>query len=626
MLFIYQNLMRSIGKLIRPVPQEHRQAFYFELHRVNFKRTRVFSFVMTVFVVFTAVSYIGMAGLWEDKVLQQFLVADFSFLTVTVFYMIYFNIRKLKANTIRPFDQFLIYFLAAFLLVWSIAISTTEYSYSNGFPTFIFILFLLTAMVYFRFIVSLMLIMGSLVVLYVFIKLNYQIDTNIIQRYFATLPIALVSFLISRILFITKGDNFFSEIKISRMNSVLKQARDNLEDEVNRKTNELQQKNEEYKRAKEKAEESDRLKSAFLRNISHEVRTPINGIMGFAELLVKQNLPPDKQKRYLDYVVSNCRQLLTIVENIMTMSSLKAKTEKIFKTNVCLNLLLKESLEIHEPIAREKNIILEIELPLADEQSFLYTDANKLQQIITVLLNNAIKFTIEGSVKLGYRKENERIIIYISDTGIGINHDTKNKIFEPFWQHEQTITRNYGGTGLGLAIAKEYTNMLGGEIWAEPNSTRGSTFCLSVPDLNDDKMVHKKDSSENSVITDLNGNYKYNILIAEDEETNFLFLEEILSGLGYNLLHSITGKETIEYFKNHQIDAVLMDLKMPDMDGYAATREIKLINPDVPIIAQTSFSNSFEKQKALDAGCCAFLVKPLNREELICILDKCLKN
>lgn len=626
MLSSHFNLRRTIGKVIRPVPQEYRQAFYFELHRINFIRTRAFSLIMAVFVIFTGFSYIGMANVWEDKVLQQFLVADLSFLLVTIFYIIYFNTQKLKANVIRRVDQFLIYFLTAFLLVWSIAISTAEYTYASGFPTNLFVLFLMSALVYFRFLPSLLLILGSLIVLFVFVGLKYELSTAIIQRYFTVLPIALVSFLISRVLFITKADNFLGEIKILQMNAVLKRAKDNLEAEVDRKTHELLEKNEEYKKAKEKAEESDRLKSAFLQNISHEVRTPMNGIMGFAELLSKQNIPLDKQKRYLDIVVSNCHQLLIIVENIITMATIRAKTEKIHVTNICLNSTLRESLAIQQSFANEKNIGLEMELPLPDDLSFLHTDSNKLQHILTNLLNNAVKFTANGSVKLGYRKEKESFVIYISDTGIGIDPNTKDKIFEPFWQHEQTTTRSYGGTGLGLAIAREYTEMLGGEIWAEPNLDKGSTFYLSVPVLHKDKATNRPDSCQDAHGNDPRNNQKYSILIAEDEETNYLFLHEILSGLGYHLLHSKTGPETIEYFRKHKVDAILMDLKMPEMDGYVATREIKKINPDVPIIAQTAFSNVFEKQKALEAGCCAFLVKPVKSEELVQVLNGCLKN
>ena len=411
------------------------------------------------------------------------------------------------------------------------------------------------------------------------------------------------------------------------MNKYLQHARENLSNEVDKKTRELQEKTREYKTAKEKAEESDRLKTAFLQNISHEVRTPMNGIIGFADLLNSQELSWDKRQKYQSIIVSNCHHLLTIIENIMTMSSLKAKIEKVQNQNICLNHILKETIAIFQPDVDEKNIKLQIKAPLNDKQTTVYTDSQKLQQILSNLIGNAIKFTAEGNVTVGYEKKPKEYCIFLKDTGIGININESDKLFEPFWQHEQSSTRNYGGAGLGLAIAKSYVELLGGKIWAERNPGQGSTFYFTLPDLQT-KKNHKVTDTFDIVAKQRNKAFSrsYNILIAEDEETNHLYLEEILSSAGFKTIHARNGLESIEFFKTHRVDAVLMDIKMPELDGYHAAEEIKKINPDVPIIAQTAFSNSVDKQRALKAGCCAFLIKPIDSNELLKALRKCLEN
>lgn len=623
----YQYIRNSAKKLVDPMPAKHKKEFYQELHRTNFVRTRAFSFIMIAFIIFTGISYIGMVRIWERDILINYLWADILFAFVAVCCLIYFN-RNTSPSIMKWTEVSLIYLISLFLLFWSAYISVQEYRYSSGFPTYIVILLLISTLLYFRLTTSLLLVTSSLLFLFILVLVKLELNPVIIQRYFTVLPIAFIALIVSRVLYATKADNFLQEIQISLINRSLEHAKDNLAKEVDHKTQELQQKTKEHKLAKERAEESDRLKSAFLQNISHEIRTPMNGIIGFAELLNTRNISQEKQEKYLQIIVSNSQQLLTIVENIMIMASLESQLVQMDMRMVCLNHILLELKSIFNSNADEKGIQFAVHLSATDKETTFTSDHHKLQQILANLINNALKFTNEGQVDVGYELINNHILIYVKDTGIGIANEVNEKMFEPFWQLEQSSTRNYGGTGLGLSISKAYADMLGGEIWADSNSKKGSTFYVSVP-----TNFQKEDNTSKNIKPSIhrhqhssNGNEQYQILIAEDEEINYLFIEELLSERGYQITRTRNGKETVEYFKKHKVDAVLMDIRMPVLDGFQATREIKKLNPNVPVIAQTAFTSSLDKKQAFDLGCCAFLVKPLDREELLKALDNCLKD
>lgn len=370
--------------------------------------------------------------------------------------------------------------------------------------------------------------------------------------------------------------------------------------------------------AKEKAEESSRLKTEFLHNMSHEIRTPMNGIMGFSAMLDDPDISPENQKRYLKFIVNSSTQLLRIIDDIIEISKLATKQVKVTKERVSLNELFLNLFSIFDLKAKEKKVPLYLKRDLLDIQSYIYTDTSKLNKILENLLENALKFTSAGFIELGYHLKDNSIEIYVKDTGIGINTEKQEIIFERFSQEEKDKKMVYGGLGLGLAIAKENAELLGGKITLKSEKGKGSTFYLTIPyvpanseDVIKDSVDDKKQLSR--------ANEFYTILIVEDEQMNSLYLETLLASLDMNikLLYARDGQESIALCKNNeQIDLVLMDIKMPGMDGYEATKQIKEIRPDLPVIAQTAYSTTEDKAIAKSAGCDNFISKPINAEKL----------
>jgi len=364
--------------------------------------------------------------------------------------------------------------------------------------------------------------------------------------------------------------------------------------------------------SKEKAEESDRLKTEFLNNMSHEIRTPMNGILGFADLLKKPNITPKKRKQFINIIQNSGKQLLRIIDDILEISRLGTKQVESDNKEVCLNDVLLDLFSIFVIKAKEQQIPLYLKKGLSDRQSTIYTDEIKLQKILSNLLENALKFTNSGFVELGYELKNNYLEIYVKDTGIGIEKSKHNEIFNRFSQADKGLSRKFGGLGLGLSIAKENTELLDGEIIIESEEGKGANFIVKIP--------YKPVNTEI-----INTKKQYIILIAEDEEINSLYLETALDELDFNIktIHAKNGKEAIEICEqNKNIDLVFMDLKMPILNGYDATIEIKQNNPNLIIIAQTAYSTKKDKHKAIKAGCDDFISKPIKEDTLKSIINK----
>ncbi len=369
----------------------------------------------------------------------------------------------------------------------------------------------------------------------------------------------------------------------------------------------------ELKKAKEKAEESDKLKSAFLANMSHEIRTPMNGIIGFADLLNSPDLPEDKQRQFVDIINRSSKQLLSIINDIIDISKIESGQIAINNCKFNLNEALNEIFEFYQPIAILKNIDLTLTSNI-EYQAYIITDDVKLKQILTNLVSNALKFTESGKIEIQYTVNTTNIEFFVKDTGIGIENEYIETIFERFRQVEYSNKRNYGGTGLGLAIAKAYTELLGGTIGVRSKINQGSTFGFSIPYLvpeNDE--THQ--TFESASYTPLLQGKK--IIVAEDENVNFDFLKEILELTKVEIIRAYNGQDTINLLNNHpDVSLILLDMKMPVMNGYDAVKILKEINPKIPIIAQTAFAFSDEKQKALEAGCDDYLAKPISKVAL----------
>ncbi len=369
--------------------------------------------------------------------------------------------------------------------------------------------------------------------------------------------------------------------------------------------------------SKEKAEEAERLKSAFLANMSHEIRTPMNGIIGFSELLNKPNLSGSKRKYFTEIINRSCQQLLSIVNDVLDISKIETNQIELHFSSVSVNDIIHDVFVRYKLQAQESNLHFLPKKTMTDKKTTINTDGVKLMQILTNLVNNAFKFTSNGFIEFGYELKNEMLEFFVKDTGIGISPDFYDKVFERFRQAENGITRTYGGPGLGLAICKSFVKLMGGTIWLESKINTGTTFYFTIPYV---PIFPETAIEEGSVESTKNSKL---ILVVEDEEVNYLYIEEVLAAMEYNLLHAKNGKEAVEFCeKNPQIILVLMDIKMPIMNGYEATERILKIRPNLPIIAQTAYATSDDREKALSYGCIDYLSKPITAGKLMKIVEK----
>ncbi len=378
--------------------------------------------------------------------------------------------------------------------------------------------------------------------------------------------------------------------------------------------------------AKEKAEEANRLKTEFLNNMSHEIRTPVNGIVGFSRMLDKPKLSTEKRNYYSRIIQSSSNQLLKIIDDILEISTLETKQTKLYETELCLNDLLMELFSIFNLNANTQKIPIYIKKALHDNESYIVSDKTKLNKIISNLLENALKFTTEGFIELGYFIKKQILTLYVRDTGIGISRKYYKQIFERFSQEEKEMSRKHGGLGLGLSISKENAQLLGGDITLESEKGKGSTFYVNIPY----KPVKTKDAKIFNSNSIPEKNAKFTILVAEDEDINYLYIEALFEEemeADYEIIHAKNGKEAVDLCLKHKnIDLVLMDIKMPEMNGHEATEKIKTKLPNLPIIAQTAYSTDADRELALKHGCNDFITKPLDIEKLTSIINKYLND
>ncbi len=381
--------------------------------------------------------------------------------------------------------------------------------------------------------------------------------------------------------------------------------------------------------AKEKAEEADRLKTAFLTNMSHEIRTPMNAIMGFAQLLSSEDLTPENKTEYVNIIKNSGDSLLRLIDDILDLAKLESGQVVIREETTDVHEMMESLfLTFSRLISEKQNAELELRYDKhkINHPVTILTDPIRLRQILTNLLSNAIKFTHTGYVEFGFNisEPDNALVFYVKDTGIGIPPDKMEIIFNRFQQVDNSKTRLYPGTGLGLAISKHLTELLGGRIWVESEFNKGSAFYFTIPY----KVLPNEESAEinnlNKEKLNLSGK---NILIAEDDEYNYFYLREILRQAGVNVFHAVNGREAIHLVKEKngkEIDLVLMDIEMPEVNGYEATAFIKNEYPRIPVIAQTAYASMEEKVKCLKAGCDAYLAKPLQINDLIDEIRKCL--
>lgn len=328
----------------------------------------------------------------------------------------------------------------------------------------------------------------------------------------------------------------------------------------------------ELQHAKEKAEESDRLKTAFLHNISHEVRTPMNAILGFSSLLGEPDTQPDSMALYIESIQKSSVQLLSIISDIIDISEVMAKTSKTRIEIININELLEKQFIHYKPAAEEKNIILNLDVPLPDNNSHIYCDYSRLSKIVSNLVNNALKFTDAGFITMGYTLKGTSLEFFVSDTGIGIAEEYQSRIFDNFFQVAPAFSRVYEGTGLGLSICRAFTELLGGKIWVESIPGKGSKFSFTIPYSRADiPLSERKEPS----ISDSPKRNKKMILVAEDDYNNFKLIETYLSRLNISAIHASTGSEAVEIISNRvDINIILLDIRMPELNGFIAAARI----------------------------------------------------
>lgn len=376
-----------------------------------------------------------------------------------------------------------------------------------------------------------------------------------------------------------------------------------------------------------KAEESDRLKTAFLQNISHEIRTPMNAIMGFSELLNDRDLEPEMQHTYTDIIQKSGNHLLTILEDIINISELEAGKEVLKPGQTNLNPMLRDIYEQYKLKAARKNIELKLTTSLSDEQALIITDETKLIQIISNLLNNSLKFTKQGSISFGYTVNNGKLEFFVEDTGVGIPDDKFNDIFDRFKQVEIVLSNENGGRGLGLglSICKAYAELLGGKIWVKSSPGTGSIFYFSIPYTPIFMLT-----GNNRLKTEIelsNAKSQKTILVAEDVKNNYLLISELFAGLHANILWVSNGLEALQTCKAiGKIDLVIMDINMSKMDGFEAAKLIRVFMPDLPIIAQAYSASKKEQKEALACGFNEYMYKPLEISQIITLMNKYLDN
>ena len=379
----------------------------------------------------------------------------------------------------------------------------------------------------------------------------------------------------------------------------------------------------ELKEARDRAEESDRLKTSFLANMSHEIRTPMNGILGFANLLKDPDLKGDKRDMYVKHIEQSSKQLLNIIDDIIDISKIESGQLKISNRPVRINGIMDEVYSsffhrIRGDAPGQKRVTFNLEKGVSSPTFTLVTDDYRLRQVFNNLIGNAIKFTEDGTITFGYvLKHNRHIEFFVKDSGPGIPENMLALIFDRFGQVNQESYSQPSGTGLGLPISKNLVKLMGGEMWVESKVNKGSIFRFTLP------LVVEHAGVEPRVLIS-NKSYDWSgktILVAEDEMLNWMFIKEMLRKSGAEILRAEDGNQAVKKARKFKPDIILMDIKMPGLNGIEATRKIRTFNKKVPIIAQTAFVMAEEKAESKKVGCNHFVTKPLDRTVIMELID-----
>ncbi len=388
---------------------------------------------------------------------------------------------------------------------------------------------------------------------------------------------------------------------------------------VKQKTHDLVAKNVELQAAKDKAEQSDRLKSVFLQNMSHEIRTPMNGILGFLELLRAPNLDDATKSEYIGIMNESGNRLMDTINNIVEISKIESKMVDVRDDIVNINKCLEANYEVFKYMAAAKGLSLNMHMGIGAHMAHIITDKYILNILFTNLLANAVKFTNSGSIDFGVSIDDGWLVCYVKDTGVGIAADRRDAIFDRFVQEHTESTRPYEGSGLGLAIVKAYVNMLGGEVWVESTVGVGSTFWFKIPHRPASHSETDSHLQKNVHLIDR----ELTILVAEDDDIRFKLLTEVIKSDKVHIIRARNGLEAVQQVREHpDLSLVLMDIKMPEMNGLEATERIRSFNDDIPIVAQTAYALDGDRDTALKTGCDEYIAKPIDGDHLLDIVNR----
>lgn len=458
---------------------------------------------------------------------------------------------------------------------------------------------------------------------------NTTAGSNLVLILLAALTLIMIFFLI-----VTLSKNKSLKAQLSeKQESYNKQKKqlDNMGQELEKKVkerteeleielNEQQQFEDALNDALEKAKEANFLKDTFLSNLSFGMRTPMNAIIGYSELLKEKGVSIQEKENYIETISNSSKLLVNIINDVLDMSDIEAGQIKMNKGHFSVNELIGDLYNFfnsEKSLGNKEDVNIIVKKELDDKNSIINSDQTKLQQVLTQLITNAIKFTTDGDIEFGYTvKNNDLLQFYVKDNGPGLSKAEQDMIFEKYMLIDKPDTKIKSDSGLGLAIAKAYVEQLGGKIWVESIENKGSTFYFTI-------AYHKEPGSN---IHETTIEYKNNwsdktFLIVEDDKSSSRFLQEVLKRTGARLIFTSDGEKSIEICEAEEnLDLILMDVQLPTLSGYEATKRIKKMRPKLPVIAQTANAFADERNKAMEAGCSEYITKPLNKEKLLSVI------